>query len=301
MTNDPSITVIFPTYNHARYVPEALQSVFGQDYADARNVHIVVSDDCSSDDSFDVARAVAAGYVGPYKVTVRRNEKNLCTDHTNFLVQAFPSDIYVLCCDDDIQHPGRLARTVDAWRQGALVVTANARTIDGDGRVTGMKVAGNASLPAPTIEEFITKGVISTCFGAGLAFSRRLFDVFGPMPSHIRNADLLLPFRAALLSDTGNCFLQEPLLDWRRHQDMSTLGAKERVGDDAQAQAVDREKWFCNTVANWLNFLSEWQRIHAVHPRDPVEQGKIVERILNLTHHWTLFRSDMSRKGLGIA
>ena len=42
----PKISVLIPTYNYARYLPEAIDSVLAQDFED---YELIVSDDCSSD------------------------------------------------------------------------------------------------------------------------------------------------------------------------------------------------------------------------------------------------------------
>lgn len=49
--NNPLVSVIIPNYNHARYLPERLESVLGQTY---QNFEVIILDDCSTDDSRDV-------------------------------------------------------------------------------------------------------------------------------------------------------------------------------------------------------------------------------------------------------
>lgn len=52
----PAVSVAVPNYNYARFMPERLGSVFAQSLP----VHeVIVLDDCSTDDSLDVIRAVA--------------------------------------------------------------------------------------------------------------------------------------------------------------------------------------------------------------------------------------------------
>ncbi len=45
------ISVIIPNFNHARYLPERIDSVLGQTY---RNMEVIILDDCSTDDSREV-------------------------------------------------------------------------------------------------------------------------------------------------------------------------------------------------------------------------------------------------------
>ena len=49
----PRISVIIPSYNHARFIEEAIESVLGQTYPD---IELIVVDDGSSDDSPAVIR-----------------------------------------------------------------------------------------------------------------------------------------------------------------------------------------------------------------------------------------------------
>lgn len=69
--NNPAITVIIPTYNHERYIEEAVRSVRGQSIILSCNV--IISDDCSTDNTVD--KAIKASEGAP-NITIRRNIKN---------------------------------------------------------------------------------------------------------------------------------------------------------------------------------------------------------------------------------
>jgi glycosyltransferase involved in cell wall biosynthesis len=53
----PRISVLIPTYNYARYLPEAIESVLAQDW---RDLELLISDDGSTDGSAEVIAACAA-------------------------------------------------------------------------------------------------------------------------------------------------------------------------------------------------------------------------------------------------
>ena len=65
----PLVTVIIPSFNHARYIAEAIDSVTGQSYAP---IELIVVDDGSTDDSHVVLR----GYQGRPEITVILNRRN---------------------------------------------------------------------------------------------------------------------------------------------------------------------------------------------------------------------------------
>lgn len=65
----PLVTVNIPTYNQEKYIARAIRSALSQDYP---NLQVIVSDDCSTDKTFDVAKKLES-----QKLKVFRNERNL--------------------------------------------------------------------------------------------------------------------------------------------------------------------------------------------------------------------------------
>lgn len=65
----PLVTINIPTYNQSRYIRRAVESALAQDYP---HLEVVVSDDQSPDDTFEVARSI----VDP-RLRVVRNARNL--------------------------------------------------------------------------------------------------------------------------------------------------------------------------------------------------------------------------------
>lgn len=49
--NNPLVSVIIPNYNHARYLPDRIESVLGQTYP---HFEVIILDDCSTDNSREV-------------------------------------------------------------------------------------------------------------------------------------------------------------------------------------------------------------------------------------------------------
>ena len=67
----PKVSVIVPNYNHAPYLRQRLDSVYGQTYT---NYEVILLDDCSTDDSRDILREYAARY--PDNTSIVLNEQN---------------------------------------------------------------------------------------------------------------------------------------------------------------------------------------------------------------------------------
>lgn len=69
MDCQPLVTISIPTFNQERYIVRAIESALSQDYP---NLEVIVSDDCSTDETFNLASAIADP-----RLTVRRAERKL--------------------------------------------------------------------------------------------------------------------------------------------------------------------------------------------------------------------------------
>lgn len=102
---EPTVSVVIPCYNYARYLPQAVESALNQ--RDVR-VDVIVVDDCSTDDSAAVAETLAAA---DPRVQLVRNERNLGMVGTfNNGLARVTGDYLVRLDADDLLTPGSLAR-----------------------------------------------------------------------------------------------------------------------------------------------------------------------------------------------
>jgi glycosyltransferase involved in cell wall biosynthesis len=56
----PKCTIVIPTYNYAKYLPQALDSALAQTY---ENKEIIVVDDCSIDDTQELMKTKYPDYI----------------------------------------------------------------------------------------------------------------------------------------------------------------------------------------------------------------------------------------------
>jgi glycosyltransferase involved in cell wall biosynthesis len=100
-----SLTVVMTTYNHRRYVAQALEGIFRQSIFGA--IRVLVSDDGSADGSAELASSLADGLPN---VTVRRNAENIgVVEHWLGLIRTIETPyVAILDGDDYWTSPDRL-------------------------------------------------------------------------------------------------------------------------------------------------------------------------------------------------
>lgn len=115
---EPLVSFCVKSYNQRRYLKAALDGAWAQTY---RPLEIVVSDDCSTDGSWEEIQAFAASHPTPEGVTVvlNRNERNLGNlGNWEKLCSLVHGELIVKADGDDISLPERTERIVAAWENG---------------------------------------------------------------------------------------------------------------------------------------------------------------------------------------
>jgi GT2 family glycosyltransferase len=123
------ISVIIPSYNYGRYLPDCVRSVLRQEGVD---LGILIIDDASTDDSAEVARAIAAWDSRIEVICHATNKGHIATYNEG--IRWLNGDYNVLISADDLLAPGSLARAaavLDADPDVHLVYGRAARFTDG--------------------------------------------------------------------------------------------------------------------------------------------------------------------------
>lgn len=249
----PAASVIVPVYRNQPYLEPAIRSILALDY---EPLEIVIRDDASPDDAYDVLRRLVDSYDGPHRVRLGRNQTNLSMGNYNLLMEEASARYIIVAHDDDVQRPERVSRIMDVYAdRGVSMVTSNARDIRADGSEIGLanKQRGSCLVPLDRLARY---GWQPTLHGPTLSWDRAVFDRFGPIDidGTARTSDWILPFRAALLD--GIWFLDEVLLDRRVHPD--SRGHIGRAGADAQINQVEALSEAITQIAYMLRTLAQF-------------------------------------------
>jgi len=120
MQPTPLVSVIMCTYNGSRFIDEQVASIVQQDYP---NIEIIITDDCSTDDTY--TKLLAWQEKDP-RVTVIQNETNLGYNK-NFeqAIQRGKGELIALSDQDDIWLPQKISKEVAAFTSDDIVLVHN--------------------------------------------------------------------------------------------------------------------------------------------------------------------------------
>jgi glycosyltransferase involved in cell wall biosynthesis len=223
------LSVVIPNYNHAQYLPAALEGLLAQTRpAD----EIIIIDDASTDDSI----AVISSFLDRHSnLNLLRNPRNLGAVPTlnRGLAEARGSIVYFGAADD-VTYPGLFARAVsllDAYPQAALF-SARSDRIDAQGQQLGVMRA-----PIPLTQPgFLTPASVAQALmredawfiGNTTLYRREKLLALGGFPEDLVSMTDGYVSRLLALRD-GACFSPEVLAAWRRLE-----------GGLARSQGADR-------------------------------------------------------------
>lgn len=100
----PLVTVFIPTYNGGKWLFDTINSVLSQDY---QEYILIVSDDCSSDDTVEIAKSFK-----DRRISVIENQSNLNVKHSAKLLKQCNSKYVKFLMQDDVLERDCLRRQV---------------------------------------------------------------------------------------------------------------------------------------------------------------------------------------------
>jgi len=216
----PRVTIVIPSYNYARFLPDSIGSAAAQTFPDTE---ILVLDNASTDETAEVVRGFAAR---DRRIRYVRNKTNIgaIPNFNKGIALAAGEYVKVLCADDRLE-PECLERTLPPLeRDPAIALSGCARRyIDAQGRPFGSILSftdRSAVLPGPD--------VIVRCLFRGnligepsaVLFRKRDADP-GFSTDYRQLVDLDFWFR--LFERGAFAFAAEPLCNLREHEGQTTV------------------------------------------------------------------------------
>ncbi len=177
-------------YNQEDFVRSAVEGAINQSYSP---LEIILSDDCSTDRTFEIIKEVVSNYNGPHKIIINQNKKNLgIARHYNCVVELVKGEWLVVAAGDDISMDFRIQTVYDALQK-----TDNPDRIKYIGTAIDL-IKYNGEYRTTSYFNFEQKIMLTGCMAV---YSRECFELFQPLDKDVLSEDFVLPFRALLLGD----------------------------------------------------------------------------------------------------
>ena len=210
----PRVTFALFAFNQEGYIREAVEAALAQSYAP---LQIILSDDVSSDRTYQIMQQVVAAYDGPHEVILRQNPFNFGTAlHVQSAFALSNGALFVVAAGDDISVPERVEMLVDAWSAAGRPegVIHSGRERFRDGQTVDWLPAKRVATPEDILGGYAQAqwlpAAAPTC-----AYTRGVFERFGPLTGGSIIEDMPLLLRAALIGRFIAC--DAPLVRQRLH------------------------------------------------------------------------------------
>src|SRR5262245_10912550 len=204
----PCVSVVVTTYRRAGKLAATLDTILAQDF---RDFELIVSDDCSPDDTEAVGRSYERR---DPRVRYLRNATNLrMPGNLNAAIAAARGELIANLHDDDLYRPDLLSRWVaalDRYPTAGFVFNAY-HEVDVSGRTRLHELAMPPCMPGREfLRRFFVTQFGSPIFGTVMA-RRACYQAVGPFdPRYSMNSDVEMWARLASSFDVA--YVREPLI-----------------------------------------------------------------------------------------
>jgi glycosyltransferase involved in cell wall biosynthesis len=210
-------SILFITYNHSRFVAEAIRSAIAQDYAD---IELVVCDDASTDDTRVILEEELKNCPPHVKLLRAHSEENVgLLANYNRGIAACTGDVIIGMSGDDVSLLSRVSTVMEVFASNprCMLVYSNWIRIDESGQI----LPGASRFQEDRIFSYdkSVRDIYAEGKGPGAtaAIQTRVFRAFDPLELGNRPEDISNWIRALLMGEIH--YLAKPLVKWRTHSE----------------------------------------------------------------------------------
>ena len=249
----PLVSVLIPAFNHGRYVAEAVRSVIAQDW---HRIELVVVDDGSRDDTWEVLESLRSECEARFERTVmaRQENRGTCATLGRLFTEARGEFVGILA-SDDMYLPTAISALLKPLLADSGIGLAVGRNelMDGAGRTCYWDAQRNTVYdPEKAVYRSLNEQMASEY---GVSGTHPGFGTYAELlrSNHIANGALI---RRSCLEAIEPCSAETPLEDWWIMLQLSKV--TRMVSVDAP---TFRYRWHAtNTVRDAGRMLSYYHR-----------------------------------------
>ena len=192
LVEKPPVTLALFAYNQERFITEAVEAAFAQTY---QPLEIIISDDGSSDKTYDTILSLVQRYQGPHTVRAVQTESNKgILSHVLSVVNKSHGDLIVVNAGDDTSEPNRVTLLFEAWEQtGSWALISRFTRINEAGKIEAERCI--SEMRENEIRDYFANGPSMTLIhGATAAYNKRVFELSHHMHEGVMNEDAVMNF-----------------------------------------------------------------------------------------------------------
>lgn len=209
----PLISYVITSYNSEKFIKRAIECAFLQTYSP---LEIVISDDCSTDGTFDIIKSEVAAYKGPHKIVVNRNAENMgISQHMSKVYIEVASGEYIVAAHaDDVSESDRTEKSYEFLSAHPDCTQAAFGCVATDENLKPLPdyLQRDCSVPENRIYSLESGGHVAVGFST---FKREVMTRFGYLNRSCPTEDDIIGYRALLLGNIA--FLAEKKILYRKH------------------------------------------------------------------------------------
>ncbi|MCE0760336.1 glycosyltransferase [Marinobacter sp. G11] len=211
----PLVTFALFAYNQEKYIREAIEGAFAQTY---EPLEIILSDDCSTDRTFEIMKSVADQYNGPHKLYVRKNEHNLgIAAHFDLVMRKAQGDLVVVAAGDDVSMPDRASISAQAFLNDKTIGCFEGACINFSGELPDIKSSSGSAFEMQSFSvEDVFDGNAPRLIGASRAYVRSKYTSYSSLMTDCPAEDTPALFRS--IYGSKGMYLQVPMVLRRIHE-----------------------------------------------------------------------------------
>ncbi len=294
----PLVTFALFAYNQERFIRQAVEGAFSQTYSP---LEIILSDDCSTDHTFEILSTMVSTYSGPHSIRMNQTQHNGgLAAHINEVMALAKGELVVVAAGDDISVPGRVEMLMEEWQRNGRPsgMASGTLNIDVSGDVIGqshwrgkqqfLKAASRTEL----LHGFVRQEIDCVLPGCSAAWSRTAWEEFGSLANGVVSEDDVLTFRSLLLR--GIVLIDAPLVKYRQHSGSiaNRPGPKEQNVQSYLAYEKHKSEWAGMEASTFRGILADLDTACQKRLIDDETAKKLFQGIkativgLELRSHW---------------